>query len=342
MAPARLMAVQRTRTGLLRTILLLLTSLLSVFALGFAIPIKEISDVERAILAHVKTNWSLHPGPLMVDAKDWSSSLCVMDGSWVIRESDLKRVAAVSKRRYVRVGRVDVFAQRLVVSPSLQMWLTDALLAFATQRSDSLFRGLPINQLTADERSLWMDAGSSSPTFMHALLSDSVAPMTLGVRTGWIENGEFKTILPGRLHQTFVDAPTGMPEWAEPQSDPPVGSRSLNFGTGEVVSVSELLGHLYRLGYRYRFDNRLEDSFVLVKGKFEVNEFLDAVKEVLKTTPFTSIDLQADEKELRAKYREIMVAALVREGFPVALAERIEHDPAKATFEILARKKEFR
>lgn len=336
------MATPRTRRGLSRAVCLFLISLLSVFAHGFAIPVKEISEVERALLAHVRLNWSLHPGPLMVDAKDWSSSLCVMDGKWVIREPDLRKIAAVSKRRYVRVGKVDVFAQRLELSPTLQMWLSDALLVFAIQRRDDLFSGLPINQFTANERSLWMDAGSSSPAFMHALLSDSSAPMTLGVRYSWIENGEFRTILSGHLHQTYVDAPAGRPAWAEPQSDPPAGTRSLNFGDGEVVSMSELLGHLYWLGYSYQYDGRLEDSYVLVKGKFGVNDFLGAVKEVLKAAPSTFIKLQADRNELRAECQRILVAALVREGFPVALAERVEFDEAKAAFEISATKKEFR
>ncbi|MCE2939750.1 MAG: hypothetical protein LW819_10695, partial [Fimbriimonadaceae bacterium] len=82
---------------------------------------QEEGEFARDVIARVKQEWSMHPGPLMVDARDWLPNETVMDGDRVIREPDLKVIAQAGKRRYIQVGRADVFARRLEVSPSLRM-----------------------------------------------------------------------------------------------------------------------------------------------------------------------------------------------------------------------------
>lgn len=302
----------------------------------------EDGEFARDVIARVKQEWSLHPGPLMVDAQDWLPNETVMDGDRVIREPDLKAIAQAGRRRYVQVGRADVFARRLEVGPSLRMGRPHSLYAFASQRLEALLQGLPLNQFTADERELWTDAGFSSPTFLHALKTNSQAPMYLRARLSWMENGRYRSAHSFQIHQTFVSAPTGRPEWAEPRPAPAPDSLAIDFADGEMFTTRDLMGRLGRLGYSVRYDARLERSPIFVKGKFEVAELLESLREVLQTIPFTAQDLRAQVNQQPARYREMRVAALVKAGFPPSLAERVELATATMVYEIVATRSEFR
>ncbi len=303
---------------------------------------QEEGEFARDVIARVKQEWSLHPGPLMVDANDWLPNETVMDGDRVIREPDLKVIAQAGKRRYIQVGRADVFARRLEVSPSLRMGRPHSLYAFASQRFDALLEGLPLNQFTADERELWTDVGFSSPAFLHALRNNSTAPMVLSASMSWMENGQLRSVGGFRIHEAVVNAPTGNPAWAAPRAVPQPEALTLDFGGGEMLTTRELIGRVAELGYSVRYDARLEGSPIFVKGTFEVGEILESLREVLQTIPMSAQDLRAQRNHMPARYREMLVAALIKRGFPPSLAERLELPTATMVYEIVATKKEFR
>jgi hypothetical protein len=79
-----------------------------------------------------------------------------------------------------------------------------------------------------------------------------------------------------------------------------------------------------------------------VKGVFEVGEILESLREVLQTIPMSAQDLRAQRNHMPARYREMLVAALIKRGFPPSLAERLELPTATMVYEIVATKKEFR
>ncbi|HCM72518.1 MAG TPA: hypothetical protein DIS87_00090, partial [Armatimonadetes bacterium] len=246
------------------------------------------------------------------------------------------------KRRYIQVGRADVFARRLEVSPSLRMGRPHSLYAFASQRFDVLLEGLPLNQFTADERELWTDVGFASPAFLHALRNNSTAPMVLSASMSWMENGQLRSVGGFRIHEAVVNAPTGNPAWAAPRLTPQPETLTLDFGDGEMLTTRELIGRVAELGYSVRYDARLEGSPIFVKGVFEVGEILESLREVLQTIPMSAQDLRAQRNHMPARYREMLVAALIKRGFSPSLAERLELPTATMVYEIVATKKEFR
>lgn len=275
----------------------------------------------------------------MVDTVHWLPSLFVLNGDGVIVEPDLSVVAQTNMRRYVRVGRADVIARRLEGNPLLASGVNHSLMAFASQRADALSQGLPLNQLNADERDLWMNIGNQYPGFIHALKEGSSAPLFLKPRFEWTDKGQPRTVLAGMLviHEQKVSPPSTSPPWAEPRQKVSPSAVVLDFGEGRLMTTRLMLAKLHELGYSVRYDARLEDAEVFLKGEFEVNEFLEAVRELLKTIPFTAQDMRAQTEQSPARYRELLIAALIKEGFPQDLAERLDE-----SFAITASREEFR
>lgn len=317
-------------------------SILLALALSISFGQANSNEAEREVrseVARLKQAWKLHPGPLMVDAVHWLPSLFVLNGDEVIVEPDLSIVAQTSMRRHVRVGRADVIARRLEGNPLLASGVNHSLMAFASQRADALSQGLPLNQLNADERDLWMNLGNQYPGFIHALKEGSSAPLFLKPRFEWIDNGQPRTVLAGMMviHEQKVSPPSARPPWAEPRQKVSPSAVVLDFGEGRLMTTRLMLAKLHELGYSVRYDARLEDAEVFLKGEFEVNEFLEAARELLRTVPFTSQDMRSQKEQSPARYRELLMAALIKEGFPQELAERLDE-----SFAITASRAEFR
>jgi hypothetical protein len=87
-----------------------------------------------------------------------------------------------------------------------------------------------------------------------------------------------------------------------------------------------MLAKLSELGYTFRYDGRLEESPVFLKGEFEVPEFLEATREMLQTIPFFAEDRRSESEQKAATYREVLIQTMVANGVPPSLAERLDEN----------------
>ncbi|MFN3961523.1 MAG: hypothetical protein ACK4NQ_00930 [Fimbriimonadaceae bacterium] len=282
-------------------------------------------DQTASVIGRLKQEWSLHPGPLMVDAHNWLPNEVVIDGDRVIREQDLGFVAQTSGRRYLRLGRVDVFARRLKVSSLLIGGRAGSLWRFVSSRKADLVNGIPLKDLTTDEREVLMEHSSNFPAFTQALYQQSSAMLSLKIQFNWTEDGMQRSLFVDQgPHSEIVGPPTGIPDWASPRPLPTSGKPTIDFGSGRLMSVRLMLVKLAELGYSVRYDARLEESPMFLKGEFEVDEFLDATREVLETIPFFAQDRRNEAESKPTEFREVVVETLLAHGVPPALIDRLD------------------
>lgn len=283
------------------------------------------NDQSTSVHARLKQEWSLHPGPLMLDAQNWLPSQVVLDGDRVIREPDLNLIAQTSARRHVRIGRADVFARRLKVGPGLASGRVGSLWRFVSNRKDALLKGMPLNELSGDEKEVLMESTTMFPAFVHALNQNSSALLELQVHFDWQENGrEYSLFEVGSPSSKFVEAPSGIPPWAQELRQPARVVEALDFGEGKLISIRLLMAKVAELGYSVRYDARLEESQVFLKGQFEIAEFLESLREVLQTIPFFAQDQSANRSVDVARFRDVLIQVLRDNGFPQVLLDRLD------------------
>lgn len=79
-------------------------------------------------------------------------------------------------------------------------------------------------------------------------------------------------------------------------------------------------------GFVVRYDARLAESQLFMKGEFEIQELLQSLAEVAKTVPLFVQDRRNTAATAQATYRDLAKSLLEEHGFPPALCERIESD----------------
>jgi hypothetical protein len=288
---------------------------------------QEDGGQNPSVAARLKQEWSLHPGPLMLDAHNWLPDEVVIDGERVIREPDLSFIAMTSSRRYMRVGRADVFARRLKIGAGLSGGRAGSMWRFVSSRRDSLIKGMPLRELTSDEREVLMENTSMFPAFTRELSQGSSALLNLKVQFNWEQDGRQRSVFIDRIASPkIVGPPSGTPGWATARPLTSTSIPTLDFGEGRLLSVRLMLAKLSELGYTFRYDGRLEESPVFLKGEFEVPEFLEATREMLQTIPFFAEDRRSESEQKAATYREVLIQTMVANGVPPSLAERLDEN----------------
>lgn len=272
--------------------------------------------------------WVAHPGPLMLDAHNWYPSSVSTAEDGTIRAGSLAEVAQMSLRRHVVVGRADILARRKDVPSLMAVGEIAGIWDFVRTRADALFKGLSFQQLSAEERELILSASRANPSVNQAVQDRKDDPLFLKAIVSILQEGEERTIftIPEKPNRQPSVRPSGLAEWMTPKTTTEELPKSLDFGDGRLLSVQQIVAILSGMGYTCRYDARLGEPKVFLKGKFTTTEMLDGLREVLDTIPFFVQDRRSIVKDAAATYRELVIKGLVDEGFPRQLAERIGDD----------------
>lgn len=272
--------------------------------------------------------WEAHPGPLILDAHNWYPSDVSTAEDGTIRAESLAEVAQMSLRRHVVVGRADVLARRKDVPSLMAVGEGAGLWDFVRSRSDVLFKGLSFQQLTADEHELILSVTRINPSVNQAVQDRKDVPLFIKASITILDQGEDRTIftIPGKDHRQPSERPTGHAQWMTPKTTSEELPNPLDFGEGRLLSVQQVIAVLSGMGYTCRYDARLGEPKVFLKGKFTTAEILEGMREVLDTIPFFVQDRRAIVKDATKTYRELVIKGLMEEGFPQELAERIGDD----------------
>ena len=275
----------------------------------------------------LKHQWGLHPGPLLVDAHHWGFPRAVSNENEQICDPDLELVAQLEGRRYVRVGRADVFARLTGQSTWRQAGNIGSTWDFVSARSSELMKGLDIRTLSSEEREIMMRISSMVPAVQRKIIDREEGELVIFPTMGWAFNGEpggayfYKSSVVGRRQRTLSDqrAP-----WMEPR--PPVGPKEerFDFKDGKFLSLAEVVKLLYERGFIVRYDARLTESELFLKGDFDKQELLESLAEVVKTVPFFVQDRRAIQAGAQLKYVELTKALLLQNGVPEFLVVRID------------------
>jgi hypothetical protein len=279
-------------------------------------------EIERDL----KRQWELHPGPLLVDAHHWGFPKVVSNENEQICDPSLELIAEVEGRRYVRVGRADVFARLTGPSTWRQAGTIGSMWDFVASRSSELMKGLDIRTLSSEEREVMMHISNGIPAVQRQIIDRQEGELMIFPTMSWTVNGEsggayFNTHLALRRQRTPAEQRTA---WMEPR--PPVGPKEdrFDFKDGKLLSLSEIAMLLYERGFIVRYDARLSASNLFLKGEFEKQELLESLAEVVKTVPFFVQDRRAIQAAAKVKYVEITKALLLQKGVPDFLVERID------------------
>lgn len=272
--------------------------------------------------------WEAHPGPLILDAHNWYPSDVSTAEDGTIRAESLAEVAQMSLRRHVVVGRADVLARRKDVPSLMAVGEIAGLWDFVRIRSDALFKGLSFQQLSAEERELILTVTRSNPSVNQAVQDRKDIPLHLKSLISISYQGEDQTIftIPEKDNRQRSVRPSGHAQWMTPKTTSDELPESLDFGEGRLLPVQQVIAILSGLGYTCRYDARLGEPKVFLKGKFTTTEILGGMREVLDTIPFFVQDRRAIVKDATKTYRELVIKGLMEEGFPQELAERIGDD----------------
>ena len=272
--------------------------------------------------------WEAHPGPLILDAHNWYPSDVSTAEDGTIRAESLAEVAQMSLRRHVVVGRADVLARRKDVPSLMAAGEIAGVWDFVRTRADVLFKGLSFQQLSGEERELILSASRANPSVNQAVQDRRDDPLYLKAIISFLQEGEDRTFftISQRANRHPSTRPSGHAEWMTPKSTAEELPKSLDFGEGRLLSVQQAVAILSAMGYTCRYDARLSEFKVFLKGKLTTSEMLDGLREVLDTIPFFVQDRRAIVKDATKNYRELVIKGLVEEGFPQELAERIGDD----------------
>lgn len=275
----------------------------------------------------LKHQWGLHPGPLLVDAHHWGFPRAVSNENEQICDPDLELVAQLEGRRYVRVGRADVFARLTGQSTWRQAGNIGSTWDFVSARSSELMKGLDIRTLSADEREIMMRITTMVPAVQRKIIDREEGELIIFPTMSWTVGGEgggayfYKSSVVGRRQRTLSDqrAP-----WMEPR--PPAGPKEerFDFKEGKILSLAEVAKLLYDRGFIVRYDARLSESQLFLKGEFDRQDLLEGLAEVVKTVPFFVQDRRAIQTSAQMKYVELTKALLIQQGVPEFLVDRID------------------
>jgi hypothetical protein len=272
--------------------------------------------------------WEAHPGPLILDAHNWYPSDVSTAEDGTIRAESLAEVAQMSLRRHVVEGRADVLARRKDVPSLMAAGEIAGIWDFVRTRADVLFKGLSFQQLSGEERELVLSASRANPSVNQAVQDRRDDPLYLKAIISFLQEGEDRTFftISQKANRQPSTRPSGHAEWMTPKSTAEELPKSLDFGEGRLLSVQQTVAILSDMGYTCRYDARLSEFKVFLKGKFTTSEMLDGLREVLDTIPFFVQDRRSIVKDSAATYRELVIRGLMEEGFPQELAERIGDD----------------
>lgn len=187
---------------------------------------------------------------------------------------------------------------------------------------------MPLKELSAEEVEMLASTTAQVPSVQRRILNRGEGEFKLFPYLVWTSSlGEeglrFSTSNPIRKNS---ELPAGRPAWA---SERPLGvqsSEAIDFEEGRLISVRLLAAMLYEKGFVVRYDARLAESKLFLKGKFEIQELLQSLAEVAQTVPLFVQDRRSAASKAQATYRELAKSLLEEHGFPPALCERIEDD----------------
>ncbi len=296
------------------------------------------SDLGYIPIAVLKKQWEYHPGPLMLDALNWVGPESMSDSEQRICEPDLAKIAQVENRRWKRIGRADVFARLIDASAWRQAGRIGSIWDFVVARAPLLKKGMPLKELSAEEVEMLASTTAQVPSAQRRILNRGEGEFKLFPYLVWTSSlGEealrFSTSSPIRKNS---EMPAGRPTWA---SERPLGvqsSEAIDFGDGRLISIRLLASMLNERGFVVRYDARLAESKLFLKGTFEVQELLQSLAEVAQTIPLFVQDRRNVAGTAQATYRDMAKSLLEEHGFPPALCERIENDGTlKATMQEL-------
>jgi len=272
--------------------------------------------------------WVAHPGPLILDAHNWFPSSVSTAEDGTIRAESLAEVAQMSLRRHVVVGRADVLARRKDVPSLMAVGEGAGLWDFVRTRSDALFKGLSFQQLSAEEHELILSVTRINPSVNQAVQDRKDVPLFIKASITILDQGEDQAIftIPQKDNRQPSARPSGNAQWMTPKATTEELPKSLDFGEGRLLPVQQVIAILSGMGYTCRYDARLGEPKVFLKGKFTTTEILEGMREVLDTIPFFVQDRRAIVKDAAKTYRELVIKGLMEEGFPQELAERIGDD----------------
>lgn len=277
---------------------------------------------------NLKLQWGLHPGPLLVDAHHWGFPQAVSNENEQICDPDLKLIALVEGRRHVRVGRADVFARLTGPSTWRQAGTIGSMWDFVSARSDELIKGLDVRTLSSEEREVMIHLTNMIPAVQRRIIDREEGELMIFPTMGWTINGEsggayFRSHLAIRQQRTPANERA---EWMEER--PPVGPKEerFDFKDGKMMSLAEVAKLLYDRGFIVRYDARLAESTLFLKGDFDKQDLLESLAEVVKTVPFFVQDRRAVQVAAKVKYVELTKALLIQRGVPDFLVERIDAD----------------
>jgi len=275
---------------------------------------------------NLKRQWELHPGPLLVDAHHWGFPKVVSNENEQICDPSLELIAQVEGRRYVRVGRADVFARLTGPSTWRQAGTIGSMWDFVASRSSELMKGLDIRTLSSEEREVMMHISNGIPAVQRQIIDRQEGELMIFPSMGWTVNGEsggayFRSQIAARRKRTPEDQRAA---WMDAR--PPAGPKEdrFDFKDGKLLTIAEVAKILYDRGFIVRYDARLSDSILFFKGEFDKQELLESLAEVVKTVPFFVQDRRAIQAAAKVKYVELTKTLLLQQGVPELLVERID------------------
>jgi hypothetical protein len=278
-------------------------------------------------VSELKNQWSLHPGPLMVDAHHWGWPKSAADEQERICEPDLNLVAQLESRRYVRVGRVDVFARINVSSAWRQAGNIGSLWDFVASRSTELAEGLDIRTLSTEERELMVNVSNGIPSVARRLMDGGEGVLTLFPALSWnlngVQGGHY-FVEPPAAQRTKYIPPTTKAPWMEPRPFHGSDEDSFDFGEGRLISITNIAAMLFAKQLVVRYDARLAESMLFLKGEFSTQELIESLAEVSNTVPFFVQDRRSIANHAKVRYVELTRQLLQKKGFPGHLLERID------------------
>lgn len=279
-------------------------------------------------IAVLKKQWEYHPGPLMLDALNWVGPESMSDSEQRICEPELAKVAQVESRRWERVGRADVFARLIDASTWRQAGRIGSTWDFVVARAALLKKGMPLKELSSEEVEMLASKTAPTPSVQRRILERGEGEFKIFPYLVWTSSlgEEALPFMPFKAARKDAELPKGRPAWANERPLAGQSRETIDFEQGRLISIRLLASMLNERGFVVRYDARLAESKLFMKGEFEIQELLQSLAEVAKTVPLFVQDRRNTAATAQATYRDLAKSLLEEHGFPPALCERIESD----------------
>lgn len=190
------------------------------------------------------------------------------------------------------------------------------------QLATLLQTGIPLENLDDRSLSVWMVQSAGDPNFGHKLLDGDPAQVGLTVQLDI--SGEQD----GRPIQIDVGSPIPPPaEGAPRRTDvrlpawlrlgeltfPPIAENepSIDFQSGYLGTIGAIANIVAKEAPVFvRYDNRLRDSRIFIRGQWAVQDLAEAIAKVMQTRQTVFQDIETERKALQAAYDNLLRLAV--------------------------------